>query len=78
MIDLRNGREAAFLMAYRRLSPHQQQAVQAALERCQDGLPLRETLVKMLIEWGDAPDAARVKVKEVLDDPHCDWRAALD
>jgi hypothetical protein len=79
-LEPQSGEEAAFLRVFRQLSPRQQEAALAAALRRLDGQPFQESMIEMLIEWGDPPEVARATVKEVSAQRHhhVDWRTFLD
>jgi hypothetical protein len=75
-----NGREAAILALYRRMSPRRHRAMLRALERrVYDGVPWAECLLDAEIECGTPPAEAREMVRQALASPadRDRWRRAL-
>jgi|HubBroStandDraft_1064217.scaffolds.fasta_scaffold3393268_1 hypothetical protein len=77
--ELRNGREAA-LMAFRRLTPRQREAVMASLERRRDDgrQPLEDCLTELGVDSGDPPALARQNARRAIEEPSDDFRAVLN
>jgi hypothetical protein len=71
----RNGREAAFIRAFRLYGPRGQRAILDAIIRVRDGQPMIESAVEFYIELGDPPALARRRAREVLQGDRGDWRA---
>jgi hypothetical protein len=76
-----DGREAAFLRMFNRLSPRQRQAVLDVAYRFVDGQSIEDDLTETAIDYlGDSPDVARRKVKRALLEARRDpdwWRREL-
>jgi hypothetical protein len=76
-LEPRDGREAAFLRAFRQYGPRGQRAILDAIIRVSDGQPIIESYTELYIELGDPADVARRRVREALQG-RSDWREHLN
>jgi|HubBroStandDraft_6_1064221.scaffolds.fasta_scaffold590120_4 hypothetical protein len=76
--ELRDGKKAAMLRAFRQMTPSERKMWRASMKRCRDGQPMRESMLEALVELGHTRDAARAMVKEACNGSELSWRDKLD
>jgi hypothetical protein len=77
-VEPRDGMEAVWLWAFRRLTPRDQFAAIDAGQRMLDGQPIEACMVEMFVDMGETLAMARQRVREVSRGGGPDWRNALN